>query len=248
MGTNERVKRPRLDRTQPIRSWVNLFDLSGASGQPATEGGRGASLGDVISRSVDLGYRVVDDYIRQGQKAAERLSGRSYGPDTLGSDAQELGARMMKYTSDFLGLWLQLMELAMGGGAWRAGVPPTPARATPSQETPAARAAPSTDGRTEAPDETPVRIKVVSLWPTEVALDLRPGAARAPLVIQALRAVEPDVPRLDDVSFTAGSEGDPPLLCIRVPPSQPPGTYNGLLIDPQTSRPVGTVSVRVSRE
>jgi len=161
-----------LDRTQPDSAVGQPVDLSGASGQPATEGGRGASLGDVISRSVRSRVPGVDDYIRQGQKPRsgwrpllrtghpwERRSGTRRTDDEV-----HVGLP---------GLWLQLMELAMGAERESRGAP-HPARATPSQETPAARAAPSTDGRTEAPDETPVRIKVVSLWPTEVALDLRP--------------------------------------------------------------------------
>jgi len=89
---------------------------------------------------------------------------------------------------------------------------------------------------------------VASLWPTEVWLDLRPGAERVAVVVQALRAADPDIPRLDDVSFASGTDGDPPLLRVRIPPSQPPGVYNGLLIDRDTSRPVGTISVRVSRD
>ncbi len=58
--------------------------------------------------------------------------------------------------------------------------------------------------------------------------------------MQALRAVDPEKPRLTDVRFQRASGGEPARLRIRVPSGQPPGVYNGLIIDEQTSRPVGT--------
>jgi hypothetical protein len=147
---------------------------------------------------------------------------------------------------------MQLMEAATVGAAGR------PFGAPPMRPTPAAPAATARHGTEAATEGTPsgtrlsdgtrVRIEVASRWPTEVWLDLRPGAARGPVVVHALRAADPEVPRLEDVTFANGSADEPPILRVRIPPSQPPGVYNGLVIDPRTSRPVGTVSVRVSRE
>ncbi len=252
MNPRERVKRPRLDRTRPVRSWSTLLGVSAPTDHPAAERGSQAQPGDVIARSVELGYRVVDDYIRQGRRAAERLGERSYGPEALTGDVQELGARMMRYASDFMGIWIQLMGVAMAGG------PASRAAAPPPGPPPAAAETMGRDGRAAARDEAPsgkrapehirVRIEVASLWPTEVWLDLRPEAAHVPVVVHALRAIDPEIPRLDEVSFANGPAADPPILRVRIPPSQPPGVYNGLLVDRETNRPVGTVSVRVSRE
>ncbi|MCI0635275.1 MAG: hypothetical protein L0206_15390, partial [Actinobacteria bacterium] len=224
---------------------------AGMNPSPAGSEGR-PQAGDVIARSVELGYRVVDDYIRQGRKAAERLGDRSYGAAALGADVQELGTRMMQYAADFMGVWMQLMEIATAGAAARpfpvpsASPPPAAPAATDRVRTDAA-----TDGTpngTPVSDGTRVRIEVASPWPTEVWLDLRPEAGRGPVVVHALRAADPQVPRLDDVTFANGAADEPPLLRVRIPPSQPRGVYNGLLIDLRTSRPVGTVSVRVSPE
>jgi hypothetical protein len=235
-----------------MRSWSTLLGVPAGTNRtsPAPEGRPQA--GDVIARSVELGYRVVDDYIRQGRKAAERLGERSYGPAALSADVQALGTRMMQYAADFMGVWMQLMEVATAGAAGR------PFAASPMRQTPAAPAATARDGAeaatdgtssgTRVSDGTRVRIEVTSRWPTEVCLDLRPEAVRGPVVVHALRAADPAVPRLDDVTFANGSTDEPPILRVRIPPSQPPGVYNGLVIDPRTSRPVGTVSVRVSRE
>jgi hypothetical protein len=71
-------------RTQPIRNLSTLFAPGRAAPRTATAptnrpatGRACASFGEAVSRSVELGYRVVDDYIQQGQRAAQRLNDRS---------------------------------------------------------------------------------------------------------------------------------------------------------------------------
>src|SRR5436190_1754459 len=75
-----------------------------------------------------------------------------------------------------------------------------------------------------------VRIEVASTRPVEVQLDLRPEAAGARLLIHALRAVDPDKPRLTDVVLEAASANEPARLRIGVRDDQPGGVYTGLLI------------------
>jgi len=82
MALSRRVKRPPLERSRPIRSWSTLFGVpsvdatvkSSASG-PAQQTDPPQSLNDVVSRSVSLGYQVVDEYIRQGHKAQKQWRG-----------------------------------------------------------------------------------------------------------------------------------------------------------------------------
>src|SRR5689334_10143591 len=99
MSANDRIKRPPLDRLQAIRNWSTLFTGAVAAGDDAgadsgtAERSTSAPLNDVIARSVDLGYRVVDEYVRQGQKAAQRLNQRSYGAQTMAGDVQDLAMR-----------------------------------------------------------------------------------------------------------------------------------------------------------
>ena len=226
---SDRIRRPPLDRTEPIRAWSALFGS-----------GPGGSLNDVVSRSVELGYRVIDEYIRQGQRVAERFNDRSYGPETVTGDIQELGARMAQYASDFFGLWLDFVQVVMSGGTLRE----TSAAEDGARARPAAPGNGAARRTPEAPAPTRVRIEVVSLRPAEVSLDLRPEAAGRPLVAQGLRAVDPAKPKLDDVALEAGPGGEL-LVRIRVPGDAPPGTYNGVVVDAETSRPLGTLSVRV---
>ena len=247
MSAKERTRRPKLDRTQPIRRWSTLFEAPPAA--PGSDAPRGASVNDVVSRSVDLGYRVIDEYIRQGQRAAQRINDRSFGPDTLTNDFQEVGTRLAQYASDFAALWIELMQLATVGGAARWPVPPPDSRppATP-RDTPPPPAAAAVKSPVNAGDHARVKIAVASAQLTEVDLDVRPEAVGRRLLIQALRPIEPGKPKLTDVTIDRPDGSEPPTLRIRVPPSQPAGVYNGLIIDEETSRPVGSLSLRVVAE
>jgi hypothetical protein len=227
MSDDSRIKRPALDRTEPIRNWSTLLGGAGAGGD----------LGDVVARSVDLGYRVVDEYIRQGQKAAERLNGRApLAPDSMASDLQDAAARMTQYASDFVRVWFEFMGAAMASNVGLATASPAPPQNGAAAQPVAA-----------APERTRVHIEVASRRPVEVALDLRPGAAHALLVAHALRSVDPDSPPLTEATFVDGDDGSVRLR-VRVPDEHPPGIYNGLVLDQHSNRPVGTLSVRVAAE
>ena len=214
MSSDDRIRRPSLDRTEPIRAWSSLLG--------------GGPLNDVVSRSVDLGYRVVDEYIRQGQKAAQRVSERSWDPATATGDLQELGARMAQYTSDLFGLWFEVMDAVTAGGLPRRSANGDGARPAEAN----ARREREDRGRTR------VRVEVQSLRPAEVSLDLRADAV-APLVAQALRSVDPSRPKLTDVTLAGGVGEEPLTIRVRVPPDTPPGVYNGLVVEETTSRPAG---------
>jgi hypothetical protein len=243
----ERIKRPTPERTQPIRSWATLFGAATPGDGEAVPGDAPRpGFEDVVARSVDLGYRVIDEYIRQGQKAAQRFRDRSYGPETMTNDAQELGSRMARYASDFTALWFEFMQATVAGAtaapAARAAAPPAGAGA------PAAAAAVGrapTQAETDGGEGTRVRIAVSSVRPAEVSLELRPQAAGRPLVVQALRAVDPEKPRLGDVSLEPAGADAPMTLRVRVAADQPPGVYNGVIVDGETSQLMGTVSLRL---
>jgi hypothetical protein len=250
----ERIKRPKLGRTRPVRSWSTLFTAPGTAApgvEPAAGRRPAASMGDVVSRSVELGYRVIDEYVRQGQKAAQRLGDRSFGAATMSSEASELAARMAQYASDFTALWLEFLQVSGVGLTARPSIDPSafergssPA-APPSPVVPPP--SPPSAGRVPVPGEM-VRLKVavVSPYPTEVSLDLRQKATNGRVTVQSLRAADGDKPRLSDVAIE-DAEGAMTLR-IRVPESQPAGIYTGLIVDEATSRPVGTVSLHITRE
>ena len=240
-----RVTRPEPERTSPLRSWATLFGPQSANAAAGDEGSGnttasgGASLTDVVSRSVELGYRVVDDYLRQGERAAERLGGGQLGARGLTTDVQDFAGRMTRYASDFLGLWLEFLEIAATG---RGGAGPTATPAAPGDHT---VPAPSATAAAAPGEPARVRIEIVSARPAEVTVELRPDVNGAALVVHALRAVDPEKPRVEDVTLRRAEPDGPLTLRIRVPDGHPAGVYNGLIIETTTSRPVGTVSVRL---
>src|SRR5207247_11283854 len=95
VSASDRIRRPPLDRTEPIRAWSSLFGAG--------------PLNDVVTRSLELGYRVADEYIRQCQKAAPRFGSPSLGTDTIANHIQDLRVRMVQYTSDPFVLRFELM-------------------------------------------------------------------------------------------------------------------------------------------
>lgn len=250
----DHARKPEPQRLDPIRSWATLFTAPRAtSAGTATSSNSAPSLSDVVSRSVDLGYRVIDDYIQQGEKAARRMSERSVTPQTMIGDAQDVAARMAQHASGLAAVWLEFLQLvAATSGMPLMGNPWEAFAATAAGAAP--RPAPSTDegnarrSGADAGEPTRLRIEVVSSRPTEVALDLQPSATGRALIVHDLRAVAPDTPRIADVTFQPGAGETPACLRICVPPEQPAGVYSGLIIDEQSSRPVGSVSVSLGAD
>ena len=70
---SERLRRPKAGRSEPVRNWETLFGPP-ADGPEAPDGRSRAGVGDAsnpVAKGVELGYRVMDEYVRrQGQRAA----------------------------------------------------------------------------------------------------------------------------------------------------------------------------------
>jgi hypothetical protein len=269
----DRIRRPSLDRTKPIRHPSALFGARGpaAAREPVLDAAAsnaapagGATPQDVVFRSVSLGYSVIDDYIRRGQRAAQELRQGTYGADALAGDLQDIGARMVQYLSDFTATWAEFLERAGGNGAREAR--PTRPVERPAREsgaaphhvggTPAARAGESADATpiasarsqdspaSQPPSSVPqlrVRVELSTRRRAQLALDLKPLPSGCRLTVHALRTTAGG-PRLDQVSFQAGV-ADTGTIRLCIPDDHPPGTYSGVVIDEESNRPVGTLTV-----
>lgn len=239
MSDGKRIRRPRPERTEPVRNWSTMF-----GGAPRPDDAPAAGMADVVQRSVDLAYRVVDEYVRQGQRAAQRLSGRGGGPETMASDVQDASAHLTRLASDGMRLWLEMLGVAMASAGGAGLVPPAPPAPAPgaTEAAPAAAAPAPTPATGEA---TRVRLEITTRQPVDVAVDLRPEAASAELVAHALRAADAEAPPLAGATFVRDADGGAVALRLAIPEAQPPGIYNGLVIDARSNRPVGTLSVRI---
>jgi hypothetical protein len=236
MSDRERLRREDPARTGPYRSWSTLF------GPPAPgEPGRGPSTGegpapgpggewsDVVSRGVELGYRVLEEQVRQGQRVAEQMATQSYGPSAMARETQEIGERLLRSSADALALWFELLTSVFGRGDVFRSLAPDARRAAGTTGLPASR----------------VSVEVASVRPARVTVDLQPGAAGRRLVVHGLRAMDAAIPPLTDVAFDADPSGEIVGVRVRVPDDLPPGVYAGVVLDRETGEPRGTLSVRI---
>lgn len=90
---------------------------------------------------------------------------------------------------------------------------------------------------------SPVSILVSSEAPTQVRAEVRPGAERLTLRVDALRAQdESGAPALETVSIEP--HGDGLRVSVMIPKDQPAGRYHGSILDP-SGAVQGHVSVEV---
>jgi hypothetical protein len=268
MSKEDRVKRPKLERSEPIRSFSTLLGAGRSTSNGAAEQGGTGSVTDVFTRAVDVGYRVIDEYIRQGQNAAERIRKGQYDAQAATADIQDLAVRMTRSASDLMEMWLQVVARTTGsagfaqgpdsgapatsrpgatagvGGRW-ADAPRAPG--TPTDRRDGSPSAASVDGDAPGtpPDDARLRITIICASPTEVLLDLRPGASGRVLRCHALRSIDADQPKIDDLTFRPATIDEPPILAVRIPPGHPPGAYHGLILDESANRPIGALTIKV---
>ncbi|QSQ22358.1 hypothetical protein JY651_45780 [Pyxidicoccus parkwayensis] len=256
MTPDERVRRPEPVRTQPIRNWWTMFGPPEMPPRPAATGmGAAPPPTDPVSRGVEMGYRVIEEYMRQGQNVA-RMMGAPYAGGGMGPEdgMPQRMATLMRSFADFAGLWMEMM-----GTMGPAGFAPRAPDMSPPQGTAGpfsvGAAAPEPPHATPAPAPvvtppevlaTPgVTLELDARRRAEVSIDLRPRSAGMPLRLHDLRAPEPDVPRITGARLETAPEDDRVTLRLRIPDDHPAGIYSGLILDERTGMPRGTVTVRL---
>ncbi len=234
MDSHERVKRPDPERTQPIRNVGTMF---GSQGEPR-------SPDEPVSRGVEMGYRVIEEYLRQGQSVAKTLwappaggKGGTPSDDVL----QQRMSALFRSFSDFAGLWLDMMSRVGTKGA----VGPFPMSEMPEEQRS------SSAPETAAPEVRTVgqvclSLELHSTRGTEVLVDLRPCSPGQSLRVHDLRAPEPEVPRLTDVKLELSPDAERLRLRVRIPEGHPPGVYSGTILEEETGLPRGTLCVRLA--
>jgi hypothetical protein len=235
----KRIRRPVPSRTTPHRTWQPPAAPPEQTADPASSAraaGPRAQIEATVSKSVELGYKVIDEYLQQGQRAAQRLNAGALTAEAVATEAQDLGTRVARYASDFFGSWMELLELAAAGRAARPELVRSPA-------TNGAAAEPQRPAMAPDASATPARLEVelTTSRALRLRLDLHADRLRGALRAHALRSADPKRGRLDDVTCTL--DGDAPIVRLTVPSDQRAGSYEGLLIDEATNRPVGSLRV-----
>ena len=277
MSDADRLKREKPKRTDPIRDWTAGTRSPRSADDPANseKGGqadhgdaggdsaeRSDGIGGVVRKGVELGYRVVEEQIRQGQRVAEEFSQRSYGPPAMSSDFREATERLMGYYQDVGMLWLDLVRAFLGSGGQMGSVlgwpfpfprddrPPQRDRPQPydrdTRRESAAATRETTGGSSRGANPgNQVVVEIASLHPVQASLDLRPEADLQHLATTELSALDRENRPLTGVTFEPGADGAATMLRIRVPNDFPAGTYFGVVVDRRTNLPVGTLNVQV---
>ena len=250
----ERVKRPELPRTDPIRSWSTLF------GPAASGEGPLRSAGGSVQRGVELGYRVIDEYIKQGAAMASTFSnpraatgGAAGAPGAIPgmppmADLPQMTERMLRYATDMSSLWFDAMNMMMSNLNAQAA---SGAAASGAAATSAPGAGVPPNG---APHPGPGTAAPASSAAPRIVLDVR-SPEHAAQVIVALETAsgEVDVEELRPVSgLEQGGIGGASVrfvpggtahVQVRVPKGLEPGRYSGAVLERGSRRPLGRLTV-----
>jgi hypothetical protein len=267
-GRTQRLRRPEIGRTEPVRKWETLFGPppnqadSADDPRPSAE----SDATNPIARGVELGYRVMDEYVRQGTRfAGLRSGGAAGGGGSVGRVAEstatglpQLTERMFQYASDFASVWLEAMGVMMrNGGAAGMGGPRTasngaaaPVAADPPEEAPSPRNGTHKNGThkngtSHGNGTISLAVDVTSRRPVRAAVDLRSGSIDEPVVVQDLRSRDPRRPRLKGITLEAAPNGKQLTLRLKVANRHPAGEYVGAIVDRSTGVTRGTLTVTV---
>jgi hypothetical protein len=246
----QRVRRPVPSRTDPDRRWRGVFGTpktqpengnSRASAGPDSQAANGARAASY--EAVNNAYRVIDEYLRQGQRMAEQFwlpSGGGTGPMGSMQDAGRVFERFLRSAGDMGAAWLEMMS------RWSSP--------TERDDAPAGKASPFTAGK-QAPGHqaradpqgssgaSGLSVSVESSRKFQIWVDLHGQGQRTDLELRELTALDRSVPAITDIRLEAGSAEGQLTIRVRVPEGQPAGVYNGLLIGRGNHRPGGTVSL-----
>jgi hypothetical protein len=252
----KRVTRPKLERDRPRREWSTLFGAApktkSASPGRSAPGTPARPADGAVSDTVELGYRVIEDYVKQGQQAAQAFASQNWAgaggaagaPGSTG-EMQQMAQRVMQYGWDFAGLWFE-MWTRMGGPS---GMPPMPGSHPHSHAAAGPAGVEATANGSSAPAEDSATSEVLSVsvesaLPTTTSIELRPGR-HGELVIHALRPEGQDGPPIKGVTLERSAEDGSLVVNVVVDAGQKPGTYRAAIVAAATNKAVGTLSVRV---
>ena len=252
-----RLRSPTPARTAPERSFSTLFSKAGSQGSReaarSSRGGRALAPppGDSIAGGVAAGYRIIEDYMHQGREIARAMWPAGNGVQS--SESSGLIERLVRSASDFAGMFSELLRtMATDRRIAPPGSTDLPAfggeDAEPSRESAPRRnghATASESPATRTSDRPLVSLDVESKQRIQTTVDLRPGAWDFSLVANELCASDARKPSIKNVVLRSVVEQKRVSVRVRVPDSQPPGTYTGLIVRRSDNATQGRLAVRV---
>lgn len=236
MSLGERKRRSPPARTGPNRAMVSGAEPAPwpkPAGPPGAENLAAAEVG-AADLAVKAAYAVVEENLAEGRRAAARLRAAVPPVARPAPDAKAAANRLMHVTRDLGATWVDLILALIKEPDVRASLDRMGAQAT-------ARA----DAGASSMAGAQVVQRVSSRRPIEVSLSvLAVSSAAAPPRIAGLYSLDAGSTPIDQVEFRARPEGGLELR-IDVADGQAAGVYAGTVVEAETLRPIGTLSVRV---
>jgi hypothetical protein len=239
MSNRKRLHRAAPARTAPLRNFSKLYGLSDSpnstnSAKPAhPDTPRKVRSAGPLAEGVELAYSVIDKYIAEGRRTAEGISNQAYTTRAPNDNLQDILERTLRFQSEMLPLWIETLATLVKVAPLQNGAATTP------QAWPRPGGAPKSETMA-------VSIEVVSLRPVQVSVELWPSAEAQSLVALGLNAVDPKKPVLTDISLVPDEVPGRIKLRLRIPESQPPGTYSGVIVNRDNGETRGTLSIRIA--
>jgi len=238
----DRVTRPDLPRSEPIRSWTTLFGADSGPARAQSAYASGArTTANAVQRGVELGYRVIDDYLRQGSTAAGAFSAPIPQQAFPAADLPQMTERMLRSAQDMSSLWFEMM------GAMMSNMPSAAANGVntpPSTAWAPVGAASAGEGRAPGSGRWRVVVRVESSRPTEVTVTLDDGELATALSVEPLRAASGGA-HIDATLEVAEEPARVMRLRASVATAIPADRYTGVVLDTGTGKPVGRVTIEV---
>jgi len=255
----KRRTRPEPERTAPDRAWKRSPPKNGSASREAhgaaPEGNGAAPEGNGAvppaakgaAGTLNDAYRLVDEYLRQGQEMAENIWLPFGGKGAPAWPSPAAPERFLRAMGDMTLAWVEAMQGFTNASAAPTEQPsgsagPFQAVSDPPSAAPSPTAAPASAAK-PAPRPRELGVSVEAKGRVEVAAVLHELADAGALEASELRPAKGKAQPIREVSVSA--EAERVLVRIVVPDTQPRGTYNGLLLDAKAQKPCGTLSVVV---
>jgi hypothetical protein len=267
--TSKRQRRDDPDRETPDRRAGEHIRRNAGS----QNGGKHRDSGPRISKTVEQAISgmvqqsssFIEEQIRAGQLAAERLRDGIANSKQLNADINTLVENLVATTKDVGATWLDLISIIIraigtqqpnGGGSSGGSTPHAP----PGPGSTVTRSSMS-GGATTTSSITPAdgtvsgvapRIVVKGANVKSVVLDLRPPSLQFVPFVQQLtagdrkRSLSAKPARSLNAKFSMSSDTSGLVLMVDIPSDQPPGIYTGAVVDSRTNAAGGTLSVTVA--
>jgi hypothetical protein len=236
MDNHERIRRPDPERIEPKRDPAACFFNAGTGTDPKSKPQPKSPTEetvDAVAHGVRLGYQVVEEQIREGQRLAQRLSHAADLNGVSGSEGlSPLVGRALNVYKDLGALCFDAVEALALSPTLRLGL------------------SRMLQGKAESePDSAPgdevCAVEVSSSRRTQVTLKLARASRTSLPHVHALHASDPAIAPLTNVRFSIDPKTGVAMLRVDIPDMQSAATYTGVVVDRTTNEPCGTVCIRL---